>query len=63
MKQWLQNKYIRYCEELSDLIVPSDTGKVFSVYLCAESHFKAIKYFIHHKEYNKIVPYASSVGL
>ena len=63
MEKWLKDDKLQCCEELGDLIMPSDAGMALSVYLRAECHSKAINCFVQRGEYDKIVPYASSVGL
>jgi len=63
MEKWLKDDKLQCSEELGDLIMPSDAGMALSVYLRAECHSKAINCFVQRGEYDKIVPYASSVGL
>lgn len=62
MEKWLKDDKLQCSEVLGDLIMPHDTAMALSVYLRAECHSKAIQCFVHRGEYDKIVPYASSVG-
>ena len=63
MEKLLKDDKLQYCEELGDLSMPSDSGMVLSVYLRAEYHSKAITCFVQCREYDKMVPHASSVDL
>jgi len=62
LEKWLKDDKLQCSEALGDLIMPSDVGMALSVYLRAECHAKAINCFVQRGEYNKIVPYATSVG-
>jgi len=62
MEKWLKDDKLSCSEELGDLIMPSDAGMALSVYLRAECHAKAINCFVQRGEYDKIVPYSTSVG-
>lgn len=62
MEKWLKDDKLTCSEELGDLIAPIDMGMALSVYLRSECHSKAINAFVQRGEYDKIVPYASSVG-
>jgi len=62
MEKWLKDDKLQCSEILGDLIMPSDTGMALSVYLRAECHEKAINCFVQRGEYDKIVPYSTSVG-
>ena len=59
----MKDDRVQCCEKLGELIMPSNAGMVLNVYLRAACHSKAINYFIQWGKYDKIVPYASSVGL
>jgi clathrin heavy chain len=63
MEKWLKDDKLQCSEALGDLIMPSDVGMALSVYLRAECHTKAINCFVQRGEYDKIVPYSTSVGL
>lgn len=62
MEKWLKDDKLQCSEMLGDLIMPMDAAMALSVYLRAECHPKAIQCMVHRGEYDKIVPYASSVG-
>lgn len=62
MEKWLKEDKLQASETLGDLIMPFDAGMALSVYLRASCHAKAIQCFVQRGEYDKIVPYASSVG-
>jgi clathrin heavy chain len=62
MEKWLKDDKLTCSEALGDLIMPSDVGMALSVYLRAECHSKAINCFVQRGEYDKIVPYSTSVG-
>ena len=62
MEKWLKDDKLQCSEQLGDLIMPHDTAMALSVYLRAECHSKAIQCFVHRGEYDKIVPYATSVS-
>jgi clathrin heavy chain len=62
MEKWLKDDKLQASEQLGDLIMPFDVGMALSVYLRAECHAKAIQCFVQRGEYDKIVPYSSSVG-
>mmetsp|Transcript_26943 Transcript_26943/g.41276 ORF Transcript_26943/g.41276 Transcript_26943/m.41276 type:complete len:1727 (-) Transcript_26943:146-5326(-) len=62
MEKWLKDDKIQCSEQLGDLIMPVDAGMALSVYLRAECHEKAINCFVQRGEYDKIVPYSTSVG-
>lgn len=62
MEKWLKDDKLQCSEALGDLIMPSDVGMALSVYLRAECHAKAINCFVQRGEYDKIVPYSTSVG-
>lgn len=62
MEKWLKDDKLQCSEALGDLIMPNDIGMALSVYLRAECHAKAINCFVQRGEYDKIVPYSSSVG-
>jgi len=62
MEKWLKDDKLQCSETLGDLIMPSDAGMALSVYLRAECHAKAIQCFVQRGEYEKIVPYSTSVG-
>ena len=62
MEKWLKQDKLQASETLGDLIMPKDAGMALSVYLRANCHAKAIQCFVQRGEYDKIVPYASSVG-
>lgn len=62
MEKWLKEDKLQASENLGDLIMPHDAGMALSVYLRANCHAKAIQCFVQRGEYDKIVPYASSVG-
>mmetsp|Transcript_32005 Transcript_32005/g.47250 ORF Transcript_32005/g.47250 Transcript_32005/m.47250 type:complete len:1732 (+) Transcript_32005:118-5313(+) len=62
MEKWLKDDKLQCSEALGDLIMPVDAAMALSVYLRAECHAKAIQCFVHRGEYDKIVPYATSVG-
>lgn len=62
MEKWLKEDKLQCSEALGDLIMPHDTGMALSVYLRAECHAKAIQCFVQRGEYDKIVPYSTSVG-
>lgn len=62
MEKWLKEDKLSASEALGDLIMPHDTGMALSVYLRAECHGKAVHCFVQRGEYDKIVPYSTSVG-
>merc|ERR1719343_255101 len=62
MEKWLKDDKLTCSEALGDLIMPSDTGMALSVYLRSNCHSKAINCFVMRQEYDKIVPYSTSVG-
>eukprot|EP00980_Cylindrotheca_fusiformis_P020304 scaffold7344_cov145-Cylindrotheca_fusiformis.AAC.2 len=62
MEKWLKDDKLQSSEALGDLIMPRDAGMALSVYLRAEVHGKAIQCFVQRGEYDKIVPYSTSVG-
>jgi len=62
MEKWLKDDKLQCSEALGDLIMPRDAGMALSVYLRAEVHAKAIQCFVQRGEYDKIVPYSTSVG-
>uniref|UniRef100_A0A7S4AXC6 Clathrin heavy chain n=1 Tax=Pseudo-nitzschia australis TaxID=44445 RepID=A0A7S4AXC6_9STRA len=62
LEKWLKEDKLQCSEQLGDLIMPVDVGMALSVYLRAESHAKAIQCFAQRGEYDKIVPYSTSVG-
>ena len=62
MEKWLKDDKLQCSEPLGDLIMPSDAGMALSVYLRCQCHAKAINCFVQRAEYDKIVPYATSVG-
>mmetsp|Transcript_6616 Transcript_6616/g.19405 ORF Transcript_6616/g.19405 Transcript_6616/m.19405 type:complete len:1731 (-) Transcript_6616:203-5395(-) len=62
MEKWLKEDKLQCSESLGDLIMPHDVGMALSVYLRAEVHGKAIQCFVQRGEYDKIVPYSTSVG-
>lgn len=62
MEKWLKEDKLQASETLGDLIMPYDAGMALSVFLRANCHAKAIHCFVQRGEYDKIVPYASSVG-
>jgi clathrin heavy chain len=62
MEKWLKDDKLQCSETLGDLIMPHDIGMALSVYLRAEVHAKAIQCFVQRGEYDKIVPYSTSVG-
>merc|ERR1719253_1200729 len=62
MEKWLKDDKLHCSESLGDLIMPHDTAMALSVYLRSECHGKAIQCFVQRGEYDKIVPYSTSVG-
>ena len=62
MEKWLKDDKLTCSEQLGDLIVSSDVGMALSVYLRADCHAKAVNCFVQRGEYDKIVPYTTSVG-
>jgi clathrin heavy chain len=62
MEKWLKDDKLHCSETLGDLIMPHDTAMALSVYLRSETHAKAIQCFVQRGEYDKIVPYSTSVG-
>ena len=62
MEKWLKDDKLAASEALGDLIMPYDVGMALSVFLRAECHAKAIQCFVQRGEYDKIVPYSTSVG-
>ena len=62
MEKWLKDDKLHCSEALGDLIMPHDTAMALSVYLRSECHAKAIQCFVQRGEYDKIVPYSTSVG-
>mmetsp|Transcript_18983 Transcript_18983/g.34166 ORF Transcript_18983/g.34166 Transcript_18983/m.34166 type:complete len:1741 (-) Transcript_18983:249-5471(-) len=62
MEKWLKDDKLHCSEALGDLIMPHDTAMALSVYLRSECHTKAIQCFVQRGEYDKIVPYSTSVG-
>ena len=62
LEKWLKDDKLQCSEPLGDLIMPHDVGMALSVYLRAEVHGKAIQCFVQRGEYDKIVPYSTSVG-
>jgi len=62
MEKWLKDDKLTCSELLGDLIMPSDNGMALSVFLRSNCHSKAINCFVMRGEYDKIVPYATSVG-
>jgi len=62
MEKWLKDDKLTCSEDLGDLIAPLDSAMALSVYLRAECHSKAISCFVQRGEYDKIVPYSTSVG-
>jgi clathrin heavy chain len=62
MEKWLTDDKLSPSELLGDLIMQHDVGMALSVYLRAECHAKAIQCFVQRGEYDKIVPYSTSVG-
>jgi clathrin heavy chain len=62
IEKWLKEDKLHCSESLGDLIMPHDAGMALSVYLRAEVHGKAIQCFVQRGEYDKIVPYSTSVG-
>jgi clathrin heavy chain len=62
LEKWLKEDKLHCSEQLGDLIMAADAGMALSVYLRAECHAKAIQCFVQRGEYEKIVPYSTSVG-
>lgn len=62
MEKWLKDDKLTCSEALGDLIAPLDSAMALSVFLRAECHAKAINCFVQRGEYDKIVPYSTSVG-
>ena len=62
MEKWLKDDKLACSEQLGDLIMPVDTAMALSVYLRSNCHPKAIQCFVQRGEYDKIVPYSTSVG-
>jgi len=62
LEKWLKEDKLEGSEALGDLIMPHDAGMALSVYLRSNCHAKAIQCFVQRGEYDKIVPYASSVN-
>lgn len=62
MEKWLTDDKLTPSELLGDLIVQHDVGMALSVYLRSACHAKAIQCMVQRGEYEKIVPYAVSVG-
>lgn len=62
MEKWLKDDKLTCSEALGDLIAPLDSAMALSVFLRAECHPKAINCFVQRGEYDKIVPYSTSVG-
>jgi len=62
MEKWLKDDKLTCSEDLGDLIAPLDSAMALSVFLRAECHSKAISCFVQRGEYDKIVPYSTSVG-
>lgn len=62
MEKWLKEDKLTASEPLGDLIMPHDTGMALSVYLRAECHAKAVHCFVQRGEFDKVVPYSTSVG-
>merc|ERR1719253_786169 len=62
MEKWLKDDKLTCSEALGDLIAPLDSAMALSVFLRAECHSKAINCFVQRGEYDKIVPYSTSVG-
>ncbi|KAL9179678.1 hypothetical protein ACHAXT_008968 [Thalassiosira profunda] len=62
MEKWLKDDKLHCSETLGDLIMPHDTAMALSVFLRSECHGKAIQCFVQRGEYDKIVPYSTSVG-
>lgn len=62
MEKWLKDDKLTCSEALGDLIAPLDAAMALSVFLRAECHGKAINCFVQRGEYDKIVPYSTSVG-
>merc|ERR1719253_1403067 len=62
MEKWLKDDKLHCSETLGDLIMPHDTAMALSVFLRSECHAKAIQCFVQRGEYEKIVPYSTSVG-
>lgn len=62
LEKWLKEDKLQCSESLGDLIMSVDAGMALSVYLRAEVHGKAIQCFAQRGEYDKIVPYSTSVG-
>jgi len=62
MERWLKDDKLTCSEQLGNLIQPVDVGMALSVFLRCECHAQAIQCFVQRGEYDKIVPYSSSVG-
>jgi len=62
MEKWLKDDKLQCSEALGDLVMPHDVGMALSIYLRAECHAKAINCFVQRGDYDKIVPYSTSVG-
>jgi len=62
MEKWLKDDKLACSEQLGDLIMPHDTAMALSVYLRSDCHAKAVQCFVQRGEYDKIVPYSTSVG-
>jgi len=62
LEKWLRHDKLTCSEALGDLMMEDDVSKALFVYLCTESHSKAINCFIQCGKYEKIVPYSTSAG-
>jgi clathrin heavy chain len=62
LEKWLKDDKLTSSEMLGDIIMPHDAGMALSIFLRAECHAKAIQCFVQRGEYDKIVPYSTSVG-
>jgi len=63
LEKWLKEDRLECSEMLGDVIMPVSADMALSVYLRANCHQKAVNCMVQRKEYDKIVPYATSVNL
>ena len=58
----MKDNRVQCCEELGEQIMPSNIGMVLSIYLRTSCH-STINCVVQCEDYDRIVPYATSVGL
>jgi len=63
LEKWLKEDRLECSEQLGDVVMPVSVDMALSVYLRASCHQKAVNCMVQRGEYDKIVPYATSVHL